>query len=78
MLEQDRFVDRLVTEVVAGVRWSKQISPEEVSFAGLWVYGRPGLGKGWKLKPWYSRTVLRAVCTWIVDQVTVKWGGVGI
>lgn len=36
--------------------------------------GRPGQEKGWKLKPWYSRTVLRAVCTWIVDQVTeVGW-----
>lgn len=22
--------------------------------------------------------MIRAVCTWIVDQVTVKWGGVGI
>ena len=35
MLEWERFVDRFVTEVVAGVCWSKQIPPESVSFGGL-------------------------------------------
>lgn len=32
---EKKVVSRLVTEVVAGVCWSKQILPERVSFAGL-------------------------------------------